>query len=196
MTDEVAARLTFRGLQIASLVGIVLWACSLAMPAFTTCADLRPEVRNFPAVLPGWQVLAGGWSGPMMLYGLFGDIPDRAYPAACAALLPPLDLGADRADTSAMLSWYANPLWLFATWRMVRGRRPGLIIAVIAALLGILALQPHTEGFDHGPESENTPAIGAYVWAIAMTLPLLSAVACGLIVALTNREGRDAPARG
>lgn len=131
-----------------------------------TCEIYREG--NTPHSTPGWQVLLTGWSP--FIQGLAGDNPDKAYPRECAALLPPLDLASGSVST-AMLSWYANPLWLFALLRFAGGRAAAWRAAFIAAVLAVLALQPHQFVFDHGAEYAETPSSGAYTWAVAMALP-------------------------
>jgi hypothetical protein len=164
-------QMSTRIVRVAALTSLGLWLLSLLLPAFTTCAVYLAEAST-PHMMAGWRVFAVGWSGPLTIEGLYGDDPNRAYPRACAALLPPLDIGQWREFSSAMFSWYANPIWLLAVLRLFRGKRVGWIVASIPVLLAILALQPHVTWYDH-PEVAQTPAIGAYVWAAAIAIPLL-----------------------
>ena len=70
------------------LFGIIaLWVLSLFLPAFRTC-DMYVEHEKHAVgdADDGWLVLVFGWLGPAALSWWIGDIPDRTYPAACAAL--------------------------------------------------------------------------------------------------------------
>lgn len=125
-----------------------------------------------PEPTMGWHTLLFGWLGPLGLQGLVGDVPDRAYPVECAALLPPLDLGRYRETSTAMFSWFANPLWWLCIWKTSRGRGLPAVSFSIAAVLALLALQPHETWFDHTIAAQ-TPAIGAYLWAISIWMLLL-----------------------
>jgi len=165
-----------RAIKAIVVVSLILWGVSLFLPAYTACENLQVE-GPMPEPTMGWHVALIGWGGIIGVQGLVGDVANRAYPTECAALLPPLDFGRYREISTAMLSWFANPLWAFGIYRAAKQKPLPPITLTVASILALLALQPHQEWFDHTIASY-TPDSAAYVWAISIWLMLARIIRC------------------
>jgi hypothetical protein len=152
---------TLRRLAFATLL---LWAVTLAMPASMSVApDWRGVDR--PERIPGVILLVFGPLAPLASDAAGRDLPGYEHWPRWAIGGHPL----------AAWGWYAHPFWAWGIARMLRGRGPRLLPALLCAALALLALQPYHSAMDeHGRESETVPLAGAFVWAAAMSGPLLA----------------------
>ncbi len=169
--------MTMRRLAFATLL---LWAATLAMPVAMSIAPDGQGVDRPERVLGALYMLFG----PLGLLA----IDSRGYPLPGYEHWPRWTLSG---QPLAAWGWYAHPFWAWCTARMLRGRRPRPLPALFAAALVLVALQPHHSAMDeHGWGSETVPLIGAFVWAGAMSLPLIGLLGAWASDAVARRMRR------
>lgn len=117
----------------------------------------------------GYELLLLGWAGPAIVSSpSYGD----PLPAILQPVIPYLGL-----SWLTSFAWYANPLWGWNTVLMLINRTPSLRLGLVSTALGALALQPFFIDFDD-IQTASVPQTGAYLWAGAVSLPLIAALVC------------------
>jgi hypothetical protein len=155
-------------LRIVVVGSALVWLVTLALPAYVYSA----EFINGEAT-PGWtyetsgfECLTAGWL--TIVHPLLQPYPAQLLPPEYG--MPPLPFMGVGRWSLASIAWYANPLWAWNLARMWSGKRPRILLAMGASLLGLMALQFFWVDTDD-ISSAHTPLIGAYVWAACMSVP-------------------------
>jgi hypothetical protein len=133
---------------------LALWLITLALPAQTTICDDRIYTSR------GWVMLLCGWLAPLTIDESLQSIEHA------------MSLGLRR------FAWFANPIWLFGVCRMWRGRRPSLFWSLVATALAASGLQNDFEymGDEHGRCGPITAQMGAWLWVLAISIPLYASI--------------------
>ena len=164
--------------QVAVAISLILWILSQMLPAFWGVHEYFPDMPlegQAVSSSPGWSLLLLGWAAPFYL--LLGGAPvpiGGIIPPSSGLMFPATQFGA----SLALFAWYANPLWIWTIRGLVVGERPYRAIPIASVVLALSALQPTYLGaFDpHGVDSAIMPALGAYVWVVAICVPGLAAI--------------------
>ncbi len=148
-------------------ISIFLWTVSLALPVGASVFEYMGGPVDPQSLLGPWRgfdYLQYGVFGPLVIDEWARDLPGfESWPHWQVAGVP-----------LAAFGWYAHPLWAWNMMRMLWGEAPRPIPALTAAALALCALQPFHIGVfdDHGVDSMTVPLEGAFVWAVAMAIPL------------------------
>ena len=153
----------------------MLWALSLFLPTYTTVleySDGVPLIEQQIDKTPGFMWFLIGWAAPLQIIDwspVFAAPDPEWIPTELSAFLPPTETGA----LLAGFAWYANPLWAWSVYRILQGSRPAWLVALVSLILALPTLQPLQDRiFDaHGVNSAMMPAIGVYIWVVAISIP-------------------------
>lgn len=156
-------------LRIVAFGAMALWLWTLALPVYLRFFE--PDVREQAY---GIECLLFGWASP--LEAIRSPTLGNALPAQYQNHGPLIIWGE---FSFAALAWYANPLWVWNLQRMLCGQQPKLALATASAILAAMALQPVYINFgdDHGVATASVPLVGAYLWVVAVTIPLAASLA-------------------
>jgi hypothetical protein len=169
-------------LCIVAIGSMALWLWTLTLPVYVRFVLAEPGEQH-----SGMQCLLFGWLSA--LETIRSPAAGQPLPAQYQYHGPLIVWG----DFSfAALAWYANPLWAWNLQRMLRGKLPSLALALASTILAAMALQPVYINFgdDHGIATASVPLAGAYLWVVAVTIPL----AVSLAALMFRRRDRTAMA--